>query len=448
MKKKILSLLLALVFVVTAFPLGAVAAFAAEASTDATVVSVESASALGGSTVDVNVTIKNNPGILAASLTFTYSEGLTLTAASNGEAFSHLTMTKPGQFVSPCTFVWDASEIADSDIKDGTVLTLTFAVSEEVEAGTDLIVNVSCNKGDVIDGNLNAVSVATVGGVVSIIDFTPGDLNNDGTVSPLDLVFMRRYLASGYDISIIEEAADVNADGFINVTDLVLIRRYLAGGYDVDLTPSHKKCEHELMMEIEAREVTCTENGNIAYWYCPSCENCYADSSATEKVAYEDVVIEAEGHKAVVDPAVEPTYESTGLTEGSHCSVCGEVLVAQKVLPKLEKDEYSITYYISNNDSYLAGITIENPNPSVYTAEDGLRLANLNVPGYVFEGWYDGAGSNGELVKTIAKGVEHWEDGPEGGLIPRRFCTEQEEIYKSHALFFVQMPKRNIITLR
>jgi len=43
-----------------------------------------------------------------------------------------------------------------------------------------------------------------------------------------------------------------------------------------------------------------------------------------------------------------------------------------------------------------------------------------------------------EQIKTIAKGVEHWEDGPEGGLIPRRFCTEQEEIYKSHALFFVR----------
>ena len=40
-------------------------------------------------------------------------------------------------------------------------------------------------------------------------------------------------------------------------------------------------------------------------------------------------------HVVVKDKAVEPTYVKTGLTEGSHCSVCGEVLEAQKVVPKL-----------------------------------------------------------------------------------------------------------------
>ena len=36
-----------------------------------------------------------------------------------------------------------------------------------------------------------------------------------------------------------------------------------------------------------------------------------------------------------VDPAVEPTCTSSGLTQGSHCSACGEVLVAQRVVPAL-----------------------------------------------------------------------------------------------------------------
>ena len=37
----------------------------------------------------------------------------------------------------------------------------------------------------------------------------------------------------------------------------------------------------------------------------------------------------------MIDEAVEPTVESTGLTQGSHCSVCGEILVAQEVIPAL-----------------------------------------------------------------------------------------------------------------
>ena len=41
----------------------------------------------------------------------------------------------------------------------------------------------------------------------------------------------------------------------------------------------------------------------------------------------------AKGHTPVTDEAVAPTCTETGLTEGSHCSVCNEVLVAQTELP-------------------------------------------------------------------------------------------------------------------
>ena len=43
--------------------------------------------------------------------------------------------------------------------------------------------------------------------------------------------------------------------------------------------------------------------------------------------------IPAKGHTEVVDAAAAPTCTETGLTEGKHCSVCNEVLVAQTVVP-------------------------------------------------------------------------------------------------------------------
>ena len=45
-----------------------------------------------------------------------------------------------------------------------------------------------------------------------------------------------------------------------------------------------------------------------------------------------------EGHTAVVDKAAAATCTETGLTEGSHCSVCDEVIVAQTVVDALGHD--------------------------------------------------------------------------------------------------------------
>ena len=56
--------------------------------------------------------------------------------------------------------------------------------------------------------------------------------------------------------------------------------------------------------------------------------------NGSELVAVEDVVIPA-GHKPVVDDAVAATCTEAGLTEGSHCSVCNEVLVAQQEVKAL-----------------------------------------------------------------------------------------------------------------
>lgn len=45
--------------------------------------------------------------------------------------------------------------------------------------------------------------------------------------------------------------------------------------------------------------------------------------------------IPALGHTEVIDEAVEATCSSTGLTEGSHCDICGEVIIKQEVIAKL-----------------------------------------------------------------------------------------------------------------
>ena len=379
------------------------------------VISVESVTDIAGATVNVDVTIENNPGILGATLALTYDDGLTLVNATEGEAFSALMMTKPGAFTSPCNFLWDGQEINAGNIKDGTILSLKFKISENANAGDEYAVNLSYASGDIFDANVQPIDIAINSGSISIVDYLPGDLNGDRTVNSGDIILLRRHVAGGYQQTINESAGDVNSDGKQNSGDIILIRRYVAGGYpDVILKPSKPLCNH-IMNEVPYNAPTCLENGNIAYWSCSRCNKLYSDKNGITAIKQEDTIINASGHTIVIDPAVEPTYDNTGLTEGRHCSVCKTVTVEQIVLPPLEKENYSITYYIDNNDEYLKSIVVDNPNPYSYSKEDGLVLQDLIVDGYNFVGWYT-AQTGGERVTEIKAGetgnktlYAHWE---------------------------------------
>ncbi len=400
--KKVLSLLLSLMMVLTILPSTGLTALA---DTDSPTVTVANVTTTPGTTINVDISIKNNPGILGAVFTLSYDERLTLTNAVSGDAFGALAMTKPGKYQSPCQFTWDGLELSESDIKDGVFLTLTFDVSDSIDSETACDISLSYDTGDIVDANLNPINVSITNGSVNVIDFVYGDVDGNTKVNTTDVILIRRFIAGGYNTNINEKAANVNGDTKVNMTDVIYIRRFIAGGYDVTLpvTPTHT----HTLNKTERVEATCTKAGNIAYWYCSSCGKYFNDEACLNQITLEQAIIEAKGHTVVIDAAVPATYTSKGLTEGSHCSVCGEVIVAQEEYGPLQKDEYAINYNITNNDQYLESLEIDNSiNPDSYTSQDGATLRNLNVPGYIFEGWFDGMGSNAEQIKSIPAGTK------------------------------------------
>jgi hypothetical protein len=130
-------------------------------------------------------------------------------------------------------------------------------------------------------------------------------------------------------------------------------------------------------------------------------------------------------HTVVTDPAEAPTCTKTGLTEGSHCSDCGEIIVAQEKVPATG---HSYTYEDNGDNSHKA--TCSSGDLTVIQAHtyiDGVcRVCKAEVSKTYEVKWYiDGteSGTNtvkkGNIYSVKATDVEgktfsHWSSDAEG----------------------------------
>ena len=80
--------------------------------------------------------------------------------------------------------------------------------------------------------------------------------------------------------------------------------------------------KHNVVLDA-AVAATCTTTGLTEGSHCSLCSQVFTPQE----------VIPASGHVPVTDLAVEPTCLVEGLTEGSHCYICQAVLTAQETIP-------------------------------------------------------------------------------------------------------------------
>lgn len=369
---------------------------------------IEDVSGKPGDTVEVKISVSGEAEVSGLLLhMLTYDESALEFVEFKSGALVDSSLTKDASINGKTITLGYENNI----IPNGEICTAVFSIKSTAEDGKYTIgfsrISAS-NNGREVSSELTA-------GTVTVSKWLVGDFDENGIVDMRDAVHFIGWVNFSYipDLypMVYDGNKDFNDDGTVDMQDAVYLIGWInfsfTGLYDIDWY-GKGKCNHS-MQHISAKAATCTEDGNIEYWHCDECGKYFSDAEGKTEITANETVLAQTGHMEVIDAAVLPTYDSTGLTEGSHCSKCGKILKNQDVIPKLEATYHSIIY----KDTKGAEIPVDKMR---YSEHEGLLdLPVISADGYTFKGWYT-ASEGGTKVDHIIKGSKddkvlyaHWE---------------------------------------
>ena len=117
----------------------------------------------------------------------------------------------------------------------------------------------------------------------------------------------------------------------------------LAGSYDEDIkitgTNNGKSVSTKVnvkfnvkhnAIKVERKDPTCTEKGNIEYWYCEACRKYFQDEALTKELKQEETILPATGHNLTKVDKKKPTVDAAGNIEYWYCKVCDKYFSDEK----------------------------------------------------------------------------------------------------------------------
>lgn len=421
MKKRIVSLLLSVVMLISLLSVNAFAAdkFTLKGST-------HELEKVVGQTISFKVDITKNPGMIAGKFTVKWDNtaleltGVTFNSKGYPDRGTPEEITSTGSF--PVSF-GDYLMKSNSTFT-GTLATLTFKVLAAAETKTYPI-TVVVNSDDMMDKDGNEVACEAVNGSITLKAKTVAVTSVAVSPKTLDLEVGQKFQLAAtvkpdeatdktvtWKVTKGSDVVSVSADGKVTAIKAGSATiTAAAGGKTATCTVTVKvpACNHseDKLTHVDGKAATCTEDGVKEHYLC----TCGTKLDLDKKTVLATTVIPATGHKVVKVDKIDPTCSAPGVKAHYECSVCGkwfsdkngtkEIAEADKasyVIPAdpdmhvydIVKDsykEYDEGYYVEQfqctkcGDSYwLASVDLRNVD--VKLVQDGkgdLKNAKVEV---------------------------------------------------------------------
>lgn len=307
-----------------------------KSATNATIIG-EHAVAAVGENVTVTINLVNNPGIIAMKLLVSFdTENLTLVKVTDAGVLG--TQYHKPELVSPYTLSWGMDTATENCTVNGTIATLEFAVSEDVETGTKLPIEISydLNNYDICDYDGNIVEFAVEDGSITVGTISANPIEDfDYELSGSEMIITEyigtaakviigdTYVIDGEEYTVVE-IAEFAFEANDNVTSVVIPDTVKVIG-DYAFYDCHELTE----VTIYSKDVVFGEC-SLGYYYISKREDGivegftiygYAGSTAEEYASTVDEITFVE-IKEEEEPAIkQATVETIALMEETNTSV-------------------------------------------------------------------------------------------------------------------------------
>ena len=128
--------------------------------------------------------------------------------------------------------------------------------------------------------------------------------------------------------------------------------------------------------KTDAKDATCTEDGNTEYWTCSECKKLFGDDKGTTEITVEDTVVAAKGHSLEKTEAKAATCTEAGNTEYWTCSECKKLFSDDKGTTEITADATVVAakgHSLEKTDAKAATCT-EAGNTEYWTCSECKKL--------------------------------------------------------------------------
>lgn len=126
------------------------------------------------------------------------------------------------------------------------------------------------------------------------------------------------------------------------------------------------------LIKTEVKDPTCTEAGNIEYWYCNDCQKYFSDENGSNEITSESTILKATGH----------SYDN------GKCTVCGEIdhdfkaVIIEGANGEWQKDSKDGLSFTSNAAfAHFLKVQVDGKDldASNYTVKEGSTIVTLKA---------------------------------------------------------------------